>query len=173
VTVYALWPFNVIQGDRPLHISFPISDWTRTYGTRLRGDRDIWFSVRDEIETETFPPFHEAETFGNYVSRPSWVRDAETETISLTQPYSLRPRSKGCPLISFFKLTIRLFSKSVVLASFILSNDTRTAGRQMDNTTCFDNSRTLHCNTIATFGWKVTCIDKDNFYTAFATCLTA
>ena len=33
-------------------------------------DQDIWFSVRDEIETETFPRFHEAETFGNYVSRP-------------------------------------------------------------------------------------------------------
>ena len=31
-------------------------------------DRDIWFSVRDEIET--FPRFHETETFGNYVSRP-------------------------------------------------------------------------------------------------------
>jgi len=28
------------------------------------------FSVRDEIETETFPRFHETETFGNYVSRP-------------------------------------------------------------------------------------------------------
>ena len=25
-------------------------------------DRDIWFSVRDEIETETFPRFHETET---------------------------------------------------------------------------------------------------------------
>jgi len=31
-------------------------------------DRDIWFSVRDEIET--FRRFHETETFGNYISRP-------------------------------------------------------------------------------------------------------
>jgi len=33
-------------------------------------DRNIWFSVRDEIETKTFRHFHEIETFGNYVSRP-------------------------------------------------------------------------------------------------------
>jgi len=34
-------------------------------------DRDISFSVGDEIETEIFPRFHETETFGNYVSRLS------------------------------------------------------------------------------------------------------
>ena len=48
-------------------------------------DRDILFSARDEIETETFPRFHETETFGNYVSRPSRDRDVETETTSLAQ----------------------------------------------------------------------------------------
>jgi len=49
-------------------------------------DRDIWFSVRDEIETETFPRFHETETFGNYVSRP---RRRDRDYIPASQYFSL------------------------------------------------------------------------------------
>jgi len=41
------------------------------------------FDLQSEIETETFPRFHETETFGNYVSRPPRDRDVETETTSL------------------------------------------------------------------------------------------
>ena len=51
-------------------------------------DRDISFSVGDEIETEIFPHFHETETFGNYVSRLSWDRDVQNETTSLTTLHS-------------------------------------------------------------------------------------
>jgi len=33
-------------------------------------DRDVWLSVPDDTETETFPHFAETETFEKYVSRP-------------------------------------------------------------------------------------------------------
>ena len=48
----------------------------RPYGTRPRRDRDkFWFSVQDEIETETFPRFHETETRTRRLETTSRDRD--------------------------------------------------------------------------------------------------
>jgi len=41
----------------------------------MRPRRDIWFSVRDEIETETFPRFHELATRPRHLETTSRDRD--------------------------------------------------------------------------------------------------
>jgi len=56
-------------------------------------DRDIWSSVRDEIETETFPRFHETETSPRRLKTTSRDR-LETETS--------RPRLHPCRLVYLY-----------------------------------------------------------------------
>ena len=48
-------------------------------------DRDVWLSVRDETETETFPHFTKTETRPRRWENASRDRDVETETTSLIQ----------------------------------------------------------------------------------------
>jgi len=58
---------------------------TLAYETETRS-RHLVFGPRgdrEETESNTFPRFHETETFENYVSRPSRDRHVETETTSL------------------------------------------------------------------------------------------
>jgi len=56
-------------------------------------DRDIWFSVRDEIETKTFPRFHETRL--RRLETASRDRDVETETTSLTPVVWIRERYRA------------------------------------------------------------------------------